>query len=605
MAARRAATGGQQQTAQAEMDWAKASRDDMIVRSVLDNEIGLLLRQTREQNKHIQSLYMMDGAGTLIAASDKLPTLYQNENDWWALLRSASGDRVASEGAVANDILGLMLPRMSPGGSVLAAVRAEISLPALINDLVAGGALKSGDNQVAVMLIADAALAVTPSPPASVTAFGPTLASRINNIGQATGWYQGFRFRGQALDAGLYWARPVWIVAVHQEGRLSPAIIVPLAIALLTAFLAVFGVTFFAKNVGRRQFLDPMRDAAEAGVWVLRRAGGKLEGLVPAATPAQPESEGLAAAHPWANMPYDESSPLHRELDRWMTRLQQRAEGDATQLSADMQNDLRLATEFQQALMNRKLPSIPAVYTEGRLRLEFSHAYKAALAIGGDFFEVEAVGPDCAGVFIGDVMGHGTRSALLTSTIRTLLSEHYPAGRNPAHFLRELNRSLCEILAPLPFQFFASACYFAVDTTARIGTYAIAGHPPPFHLHGHLGRISRLERPRPRGAALGVMIDEEFGAESVRLVDGDTFVLFTDGAYETTNEDGEQFGLDRLEKSLRSHVYERPDALVQKVLADIVAFAGDEPVADDICLVAVHVTSKGPEQPREKAREKS
>jgi hypothetical protein len=45
-------------------------------------------------------------------------------------------------------------------------------------------------------------------------------------------------------------------------------------------------------------------------------------------------------------------------------------------------------------------------------------------------------------VFIGDVMGHGTRSALLTSMIRTLISELYPQGRNPTHFLRELNQAL-------------------------------------------------------------------------------------------------------------------------------------------------------------------
>jgi sigma-B regulation protein RsbU (phosphoserine phosphatase) len=188
-------------------------------------------------------------------------------------------------------------------------------------------------------------------------------------------------------------------------------------------------------------------------------------------------------------------------------------------------------------------------------------------------------------VFIADVMGHGTRSALITSMIRSLISELYPQGRNAAHFLKELNKNFCDMLKNLPNPVFASAAFFVADTTSRVATYSLAGHPPPFHLHRSVGRVTRMERTKPRGGALGLVPEEEFGGETVRLTDGDVFVFFTDGAYEAANKDGEEFGMARFEKALHSHIYEDPSVLLKKVLQDIRRFAGEEPVADDICLV--------------------
>jgi phosphoserine phosphatase RsbU/P len=91
-----------------------------------------------------------------------------------------------------------------------------------------------------------------------------------------------------------------------------------------------------------------------------------------------------------------------------------------------------------------------------------------------------------------------------------------------------------------------------------------------------------------------VIADEQYGVETVRLSDGDVFIFYTDGSYEATNAAGEQFGLARLEKALRTHIYESPGDILPLVLRDIQAFIGGEPVEDDICLVAVHVTAKAP-----------
>jgi serine phosphatase RsbU (regulator of sigma subunit) len=76
-----------------------------------------------------------------------------------------------------------------------------------------------------------------------------------------------------------------------------------------------------------------------------------------------------------------------------------------------------------------------------------------------------------------------------------------------------------------------------------------------------VGRVIRAwRRTKPRGAGRSAWSpDEQFGAETVRLTDGDVFVFYTDGAYEAVEQaDGEQYGMARLEKSLRTHIYEEP-----------------------------------------------
>ena len=82
----------------------------------------------------------------------------------------------------------------------------------------------------------------------------------------------------------------------------------------------------------------------------------------------------------------------------------------------------------------------------------------------------------------------------------------------------------------------------------------------------------------------------------MRLNTGDAFLFFTDGVYEAANTAGEEFGLARLEKILRTHVYRSSQEILDAVTKGIHEFAGGEPVADDICMVMVDVTTHAPKK---------
>ena len=80
--------------------------------------------------------------------------------------------------------------------------------------------------------------------------------------------------------------------------------------------------------------------------------------------------------------------------------------------------------------------------------------------------------------------------------------------------------------------------------------------------------------------------------ETVRLLDGNTFIFFTDGLYECSNPEGEEYGLARMEKVLQANIYKSTAEILDALTSSINTFVRGQPLADDLCLVAVDITTK-------------
>jgi serine phosphatase RsbU (regulator of sigma subunit) len=89
-----------------------------------------------------------------------------------------------------------------------------------------------------------------------------------------------------------------------------------------------------------------------------------------------------------------------------------------------IKEELQMARELQLALLPQKFPSVPAHVPAQDSALRFLSLYFPTGDVSGDFFNVFPIGEKAVGIFICDVMGHGVRSALITSMIRVLVEEH-------------------------------------------------------------------------------------------------------------------------------------------------------------------------------------
>lgn len=273
-------------------------------------------------------------------------------------------------------------------------------------------------------------------------------------------------------------------------------------------------------------------------------------------------------------------------------RLEERLAESTAQLrrhNAQMEADLTMAREVQQALLPQHYPVFPAGAASGDNGLNFCHRWLPSHKVAGDFFTVFPVSDTVAGVFQCDVMGHGVRAALITALLRGLLREQQSLAGDPGAFLGALNRQFQAMLARVGDLVFVTAVYLVADAQAGEVRLANAGHPNPLHLERSAGLVTPWKMPDGPGPALGLMPDFTYDTTRRPLMAGDAVLLFTDGIYEVEGVDGEEFGQTRLREAVAARLAQPTGPLLDGILADVRAWRpqGTEGLPDDVCLVAV------------------
>jgi len=162
------------------------------------------------------------------------------------------------------------------------------------------------------------------------------------------------------------------------------------------------------------------------------------------------------------------------------------------------------------------------------------------VAGGGDYFGYFPRGFNAVDSLLGDVSGHGVGAALLMAEARTTFMAETLVATSAAQILGSLNDLLYHDLDRA--NHFMSACCATFDAVARELTYANAGHPPALLLRadGTSGRLLDAD-----GMLLGIKKGASFAETKTTLHAGDIVVFYTDGITETSNEDGDLFGIER------------------------------------------------------------
>jgi sigma-B regulation protein RsbU (phosphoserine phosphatase) len=277
---------------------------------------------------------------------------------------------------------------------------------------------------------------------------------------------------------------------------------------------------------------------------------------------------------------------LESQVTRYTRELREKNE--------QMQADLLIAGEIQQALLPLHFPPFPPGASEAENRLRFVRRYLPTGSVGGDFFDVFAISPTQAGVFLCDVMGHGVRAALVTAIIRALVEEHHSLTGDPSGFLATINRRLLAILKQTRMPMFASGFYLIADLAAAEIRFANAGHPPPLHLRRRAHELRALAgKEFTPGPALGVFEDSTYATYCQPIAAQDMIVLYTDGLFEVEGADGDLFGPDRLRAAFRDRLGLPADQQFDEILAEVTRFSAGHGFADDVCLIGLDVQRVG------------
>ncbi len=262
------------------------------------------------------------------------------------------------------------------------------------------------------------------------------------------------------------------------------------------------------------------------------------------------------------------------------------AEDELHRRSMEMEADLKMARQVQEAFLNRAYPHFPLGDGHHGSALRFAHRYIPATTLGGDFFDIVQLSDTKCGVLICDVMGHGVRAGLLTALIRGVVEEMGERAGDPAHVLNEVNHSLMPIVEQTGQPVFATVFFGVIDVAAQTISYGNAGHPPPLVLNTHTNAVSGLAPSDPEPAA-GLMAGFTYSSQHVAFSPGDLFLGYTDGVLEATDANGRMFGDARMRALLAGSRGLTSDMLADRLLVEVEAYSGRKVFEDDVCLVAI------------------
>jgi sigma-B regulation protein RsbU (phosphoserine phosphatase) len=236
-----------------------------------------------------------------------------------------------------------------------------------------------------------------------------------------------------------------------------------------------------------------------------------------------------------------------------------------------------LAQTLQQTLIPPSPPAIPGLDVAARYRPAGD-----GVEVGGDFYDLFAIGPDDWVVLIGDVSGKGVEAAVVTALARFTLRAAAVEHREPGPPLRVLHSVL---LGHESGRF----CTVALLRVRRDGSrfaceLAVAGHPLPL-VRGAGGQVREVGSP---GTPIGLLDSLEAVDVSFWLDPGEAIVLFTDGVPEGRSAQG-FYGESRL-RDVVTRTSGSAEDLADAIVTDVVGFEGGL-TRDDIAVVVLAVPS--------------
>jgi serine phosphatase RsbU (regulator of sigma subunit) len=285
------------------------------------------------------------------------------------------------------------------------------------------------------------------------------------------------------------------------------------------------------------------------------------------------------------NLAQAELLTLNAELEE---RVQKRTQ-QLREKNQQMEEELQMARELQIALLPQQFPTVPPNVSAHESALRFLSWYFPTGNIGGDFFSVFPLGQSSVGVLICDVMGHGVRSALVTSMIRGLVEEHAGVAADPGELLTEINRALSVILKQAGTTMFATCFYLVADVQQAELRFANAGHPAALRLQRGEPIPEKLQADGHGGPAMGIFPGVKYSTSIRNLTEGDLIMLFTDGLFEVEDSSGALFSEERLHLSASRHGTLPPPEFFSALLADVREFSQRETFDDDVCIVGIQV----------------
>ncbi|MBO8195028.1 SpoIIE family protein phosphatase [Streptomyces oryzae] len=254
-------------------------------------------------------------------------------------------------------------------------------------------------------------------------------------------------------------------------------------------------------------------------------------------------------------------------------------------------------TTISRALQRRQLPPALAALPGVETAIVYE-PHAMGQTVGGDFYDLFALGRNRWAFLLGDVQGKDPEAMSVTGLTRHLVRLLAREGHGVDSVLGKLNAALAEESAEAVAvggetaqPRFLSLVYGEVEPDEEAGgarcTVASAGHPPPLKL----SMDGRVEPVVESQLLLGIDESADFEAYPFELAPGQSLLCVTDGVTERRNGSRQLDDDDGLAK-----IFAGCTGLGAKAVAERVRQAthdfGTEPLEDDVAILVLHAVAR-------------
>lgn len=235
--------------------------------------------------------------------------------------------------------------------------------------------------------------------------------------------------------------------------------------------------------------------------------------------------------------------------------------------------EIDAANRIQAALLPLEAPSVAGASVA-------SH-YRAATEIGGDYFDFLPQPNGEIGIAFGDVSGHGLTSGIVMAMAKSALLVQVDNDASPRAVMDVLNEI---VIKTAPRRMLMTFFFGLLDPRSQTLRFSSAGHLDPYVYRAANRELHPLSS---WGFPLGVRRREPFREHAVEFSAGDRLILYSDGLIEAVDDDGEPYGFERFERTLREHGHSTAEEIKKALLTSVRKFTRNRPPEDDQTLVVV------------------
>ena len=246
----------------------------------------------------------------------------------------------------------------------------------------------------------------------------------------------------------------------------------------------------------------------------------------------------------------------------------------------NLEKELTTASEVQRILLPSESPELEGYKIMG--------LNVPARIVSGDYFDFFEINDGYLAVVIADVSGKGVPASLITAMCRSVVRANAINASCPAKVLRKVNEQL---FPDIREDMFISLAFLILEKGTGKISIARAGHDAPLLFKANSKTADPVQSP---GIAIGIdsgnVFNKAIAEHELHLDTGDVLLLYTDGVNEASDIRGEEFGIQRLHKTVINAAPKGADNLIGEIQQSVHKFASNVPQNDDITLIAIEKT---------------